>query len=74
MIMCNINIINFHYCKFLVTKLYILVFGKSLANSRLQIVGDKHVVEVCGDLRDRKSSARFDERRTVRRGGGSVVI
>ena len=41
-----------HSCKLLVTKLYTAVLGKRLANSRLQIVGDKPVNEVRGDLRD----------------------
>ena len=58
-----------HYCK-LLTKLNISVFGKRLANSRLQTVGDKPVEEVRGDLRDRKSRARFDERRTSGYKGG----
>ena len=62
--MCNINIINIHYCKLLVTKLYISVIGKRLSNSRLQTVSDKPVEEVRRDPRDRKFQARFYERRT----------
>ena len=70
--MCNISITNMHYCKLLVTKLYkkklyfnktSSVFGKRLAISRLQTVGDKPVEEVCADLRDRYSQVRFDDRR-----------
>ena len=54
MIMCNIDTINMHYCKFLVTKPYTSVLGKRLANSRLQIVGDEPIEKVRGHHSDRK--------------------
>ena len=71
--MRNINLINIHYCKLLVAKLYISMLGKRLATIRLQTVENKSVEEVRGDLRDRKSRVRYDERRTPVPEGDVVI-